>query len=208
MNLPPPREEASRRPCCLLLREKSKALRSLNDPIVCTELLDCLSKNCVLLKQMGESRIKFDQTHGQCYFLVDPISTRKILDEASETITLEGLNNYYEILNEIESSLAKSPLLKEISDHFTLFLETLRSGEKKFGAVPPTIAKDITQSAELLDSRRILLDHPRLADKPQFDGIPPSQTPLPNDNPSSAEQVNRLQNQHQPKPAFNPRPQR
>lgn len=166
-----------------------------------------MEKHCVLMKKAGRSRIKFDEQYSQCYLLVDPTTARQILNEVSETITLEGLSDYYEVLNKIESSIAKSPLLKEVADHYALLLASIRNGEKKFGAVPATVERSVTQSPELLDTRKFLMDHPRLADKPQFDGVPPKQTPIPNDNPNSSEQVNRLQHQHQPKPAFNPRPQ-
>jgi hypothetical protein len=203
----PHNETAYDRPCCLLLKKTSKARSSLSDPKVCTELLACLSKHCVLMKQQDASRVKLDHTEGQCYFLVDPISTRKILNDVSETVTLESMTDYYVILNEIESAIAKNPLLKEIVDHFTEFLATLRSGERKFGTVPETIEKNIVQSPELSDNQKFVQDHPRLGDKPQFDGAPPSQTPIANENSKAVEQINRLQNQHQAKPAFNPRPQ-
>jgi hypothetical protein len=199
-------EEISNKPCCALLREKSRSLQSLNDPAVCTDLLECLEKHCVLMKKTDYSQVKFDEQYGQCYLLVDPGSTRQILNEATETITLEGLTDYYDLLSKVESSIAKSPLLEEIADHHTLLLATIREGEKKFGAVPITIEKSVAQSPELMDRQSFLMDHPRLADKPQFDGVPPSQTPIPNDNPDSLDNVNRLQHQHQPKPAFNPRP--
>lgn len=195
------------RPCCLLLKKTSKAHSSLKDPTTCGELLACLSKHCVLMKQQDPSRIKVDHIEGQCYFLVDPVATRKILDEVSETVTLEAMTDYYVILNEIESAIAKNPLLKEIVDHFTAFLAALRSGEKKFGSVPETIEKNIIQSPELSDSQKFVEDHPRIGDKPQFDGAPPSQTAIINQNSKSSEQINRLQKQHQAKPAFNPRPQ-
>jgi hypothetical protein len=201
------KEKPYHKPCCKLLKKKSSAQGALDDPATCTELLECLSKHCVLMKQADPSRVKVDQEQGQCYFLVDPVSTRKALNEITETITLEGLIDYYKILDAIESSLAKNPLLQEMISNFTLFLATLRSREQKFGSVPATVETSITRSAELSESQPMTLEHPRLEDKPQFDGAPPSQTPIINNNPSAAENVNRLQNQHQAKPGFNPRPQ-
>lgn len=190
-----------------MLKNQNRVPQSLGDPAVCTELLECVERHCILMKTAGHSRVKFDEQYGQCYLLVDPTSVRQILNAVSETVTLEGLTDYYKVLNEIESCIAKSPLLKEVADHHTLLLAEIRKGERKFGAVPETVERSVTQSPELLDRQKVAMDHPRLEGKPQFDGVPPKQTPIPNDNPSSSEQVNRLQHQHQPKPAFNPRPQ-
>lgn len=201
-----PDETIYNRPCCVMLREQAKSQRSLVDPAVCTELLSCVANNCVLMKEVGSSRVKIDQQYGQCYLLVDPTAAREILNEVTETITLEGLTDCYEILNQIESRLAKNPLRDEIIDNHAFLLATIRKGETKFGAVPQTVEKGVTPSPELSDTQKFFLDQPRLADKPQFDGMPPTQTPITNDNPSAAEQVARLQEQHQPKPAFNPRP--
>lgn len=194
------------RPCCAMLKRQAKLQPSLVDPEVCTELLSCIKNDCVLMKEVGNSRVNVDQQYGQCYLLVDPTAAREILNEVSETITLEGLTDSYDVLNQLESRLAKNPLRDEIIDHHTLLLATIRKGEAQFGAVPQTIEKSVTQSPELSDTQKFFLDQPRLADKPQFDGIPPTQTPITNDNPSAAEQVQRLQNQHQPKPGFNPNP--
>jgi hypothetical protein len=202
-----PSEQVYYRPCCVLLKEKSRSMQSLSDSATCTELLDCMERYCVLMKMVGQGRVKLDQQSGQCYLLLDPTSVRQILNEINETITLEGLTDYYEILNKIESSIAKSPLLKEITDHHTELLAAIRGKESRFGAVPVTVDKSVIRSPELLDRQKFLLDHPRFENSPQFDGVPPSQTAIPNDNSNAAEQVNRLQNQHQPKPAFNPRPQ-
>lgn len=198
-------EKTYHRPCCELLKAKTKAQGTLQDPSVCTELLACLQKHCVLIKA-GHSRVKLDTTQGQCYFLVDPVTTRKVLNEVTETITVEGLTDQYKILDELESNLAKNPLIQEMTDHFTLFLATLRSGESKFGTVPPTVEKSVIKSAELSEGQTITLPHPALEDKTQFDGVPPSQTPIINNNPSAAENVQRLQAQHQMKPGFNPHP--
>lgn len=195
------------KPCCAMLRLHRTPSASLQTPAACAELLTCLAKDCVMMQQVGASRVKVDEQYKQCYLLVDPTTTREMLNQISETVTLKGLNDYYPILNQIEASLAKNPLLKEIVDHHTLLLSTLREGERKWGIVPQTIEKQVTHSPELSATQAFLQDHPRLADKPQFDGVAPSQTPIANDNPSAIEQVNRLQHQHQPKPAFNPRPQ-
>lgn len=129
------------------------------------------------------------------------------MNKVSETITVENLVDYYKILNDIETSLARNPLLQEIVENFTLFLATLRnSGEKKFGAIPDTVEKNVIQSAELSESPQFTEEHPRLESSPQFDGAPPSQTPIINNNPQGAAQVQRLQAQHLPKPGFNPKP--
>jgi hypothetical protein len=199
-------EELYHKPCCSLLKEQSRLRESLSDPAVCTELLACMAKHCVLMKIAGDSKVKFDAQQGQCYLLVDPTSARQILNEVSETITLEGLTDYYDILNKIESSIAKNPLLKEVADHHTFLLATMREHEKKFGGVPLTIEKSAIQPSEGLERQKGFEDHPLLSGSPQFDGAPPSQTAVPNDNPSSVAEVNRLQLQHQPKPGFNPTP--
>lgn len=200
-------EKNYKRPCCAMLKAEARSRRSLVDRGVCTELLDCMANHCVLLKEVGSSRVKIDEQYGQCYLLVDPTTTRQILNEVSETITLEGLIDYYALLNKIEAAIAKNPLRQEIADNHALLLAVIRKGEGRFGTVPPTIEKGPTESPELLDNPKAFLDQPRLADNPQFEGLPPTQTPIPNDSSRASEQVNRLQNQHHPKPAFNPRPQ-
>jgi len=200
-------EKNYQRPCCAMLKAQARSWRSLVDPNVCVELLDCMANNCVLLKEAGYSRVNVDEQSGQCYLLVDPTTTRQILNEVSETITLEGLIDYYALLNKVESCIAKNPLRQEIADNHALLLATIRTGEAKFGTVPPTIEKNPTQSPELLDNPKRFLDQPRLENSTQYDGVPPSQTAIPNDSSNASEQINRLQNQHHPKPAFNPRPQ-
>lgn len=197
-----------KRPCCRLLASVSHELKTLQDANACHDVLQTLCENCVLLKVAGKSRVKVSQQEGEtaeCYLAVNPESAQESIDEITKTMTAAQLAENYSLLAKINHLIANNPKLKQIADKLTSLIVSLREGEKKFGRVPDTkIIKDENKS---LDSKDLLQQHPLLS-SPQFDGANPKSTADPVQNPKAAEEANRLQLQHAPKPGFNPRPQR
>jgi hypothetical protein len=189
-------EIPEKRPCCLLLRELTEALPSLNSPEKTAEVLETISDHCILMKLAGKSKTKIDFSKGQCYLSVHPDEAQTVITEVEKTaVAFSELEHFDELYNKINQILANNANLKEIGDRIQLFLAQLREGEKRFGAVPFT---DINkaEASHGLSAGESLQAHPLIADKPQFDGIDPKSNPDTTINPEAAENAEELQLQY------------
>ncbi len=185
-------ETTEKRPCCLMLRELTSALPSLASPEKTEEILETISKHCVLMKLAGKSLTKVDFSKGNCYLAVHPDEAQSVITEAQKTAEVFNQTEYEALFNKISEILANNANLKEIGDKMQLFLAQMRDGEKKFGAVPFTDMKK-NETRQGLSAGESLLAHPLMQDKPQLDGIDPKSNPDAQINPDAAENAQRLQ---------------
>lgn len=197
-------------PCCLLLKEmasRAPSVENLKNPDTAIALLQTVCANCVLMRMHGQTKTKLDfkKEIPDCYLLVSPESSQFLIDEVSKTISVEQLDEYVALLAKIYALLAQHPKADQIKAKFNAFLAELRSHESRFGKVPHTSMLTET-TRHSLESGDLLQQHPLLS-SPQFDGVSdPKNNPDTKQNPQAPEEANRLQNQHHPKPGFNPRP--
>lgn len=186
-----------KRPCCLLLRELTDALPSLDSPEKTAEILETISTHCVLMKLAGKSRTKVDFSKGHCYLAVHPDEAQSVITEAQKTAEAFNQTEFDVLLNKISEILANNANLKAMGDKMQLYLAQMREGEKRFGAVPFTELQKESQGHGL-SAGESLLSHPLMQDKPQMDGIDPKSNPDANINPEAAENAQRLQLELQP----------
>jgi len=199
-------DASEKRPCCLRLRELSQNLDVLKDPKAVRDVLETLSKHCVLMKLFGQSKIKWDLAKSDCRLAVSPEDAQAIIDEMGKTsaVTAE-LGKYDALMAFLNGVIANNAVLKQIDEKSQVFLSELREGEKKYGRVPETsLLKDENRVANLLSAEDRLQAHPLLEKTPQFDGMPPKSNPDPKQNPEAPENAERLQNQPQNQPGFKP----
>lgn len=203
-------ESLRKHPCCLLLKKtatRTSSVENLKNPDASINLLQTVCANCIMMQTLGHSNVKFDfkKEIPECYLLVSPESAQALIDEVSKTISVEQLDEYLILLAKVYAILAQHPKADQIKAKFNAFLAELRNHESRFGKVPYTSMLTET-TRHSLESGDLLQQHPLLS-SPQFDGVSdPKSNPDTKQNPAAAEEANRLQNQHRPKPGFNPRP--
>lgn len=195
-----------KRPCCLRLRELSQNLDALKDPKVVREAMETISRHCVLMKLFGQSKIKWDLAKSDCRLAVSPEDSQAIIDEIGKTSAVNAeLAKYDALLAFLNAVAANNAVIKQIDNGSLVVLSEIREGEKKYGGVPETsLLKDENRVANMLSAEDRLQAHPLLEKTPQFDGIPPKSNPDPKQDPEAPENAERLQNQPQNRPGYNP----
>jgi hypothetical protein len=200
--------QSKKRPCCRLLRELASQVDLLKDARAAEQLLDTMSKHCVIMKLAGKNRTKIDFAQSDCYMDLNPETAQTMIDEVAKTAAINSeMTMYYELLAKINHLLANNAKLQQISERMQHFLAQMREGERKFGRVPDTSLLKESQNENVLGAGSRLQAHP-LLDKPQFDGITPKSNPSPEQNPEAAKNAEELQLrlQHRPTPTFTPKP--
>jgi len=186
-----------KRPCCRLLKELSQLPDSLKNPNEVAQALSVISQQCVLMKLMGQSAVKWDMSKSQCYLAFNPEDAQAVIDEISKTFASYDDLKYFEVLlHHIAGILSHNEKLKQITDKMPFVLAEIRDKEKKFGSVPETIIIRDHKTQNALQAGDLLKTHPYL-DKPQMDGAAPKDTSNPVQHPEAQENAERLQLQLQ-----------
>ena len=191
----------SKRPCCQLLRQLAQRADQLRDPGVVANALEVLSRECVLMRTLGKSRVSIDAVKLNCFLHVSPESDN-LSSEIGKTVAANlGLQQkYYLLFGAINEILSKNANSQQISEFILPLLAEIRDGERKFGAV---LAETKTQldAGNSLEQTHTASAHPLLSLSQTHDGTSDRKAvALPTENTESQQKAQELT--YQPAPGI------